>query len=148
MDKTKTGKDSEITLPPSVLEVLREHVARLGEVASDLIFPGKRGALLTRNVLQVPFKTIAAEMGLAFPLTPRAMRRTFNDIARLVGINDIVTRSISGHQTSAMQAHYSTAADIEQRDAVAKVHEVASGAVGMDSRLQARLGTGRRGEER
>jgi integrase len=66
-------------------------------------------------------------MGVAYPLTPRAMRRTFNDVARWVGINDIVTRSITGHQSAAMQAHYSTAADSEQASALSKVHAVVEG---------------------
>lgn len=127
MDKTKTGRDNEITLPASVLDVLRAHVARLGDASSDLLFPGKRGALLTRNILAKPFAAIVAEMGLPYKLTPRGMRRSFNDIARMIGVNDIVTRSISGHQSAGMQAHYSTAGDAEQAAAVDAVVKVAGG---------------------
>jgi hypothetical protein len=38
----------------------------------------------------------------------RALRRTFNDRARAAQVNDLVTRSISGHLTEKMQTHYST----------------------------------------
>jgi hypothetical protein len=98
MNKTKTGRDNEIALPPAVLDVLREHAGTLeGKMAqSDLLFPSETGGLRTRNVLAKPFEAIGAELGLKFRLTPRGMRRTFNDVAREAGIHDVVTRSISG----------------------------------------------------
>lgn len=124
MDRTKINKDNVIALPLSVLEVLREHVGALeGKMAySDLLFPSETGGLRTRNVLAKPFEAIGAELGLPFRLTPRGMRRTFNDLARAAGIHDVVTRSISGHQTEQMQVRYSTARDEEKRAALAKVH--------------------------
>jgi integrase len=124
MNKTKTGKDNVIALPAAVVEVLREHAAALeGKAAeSDLLFPSADGGLRTRGVLTKPFAAIGKELGLTFRLTPRGMRRTFNDVARAAGVNDLVTRSISGHQTEQMQHHYSTAADREKRDALSKVH--------------------------
>lgn len=47
-------------------------------------------------------------MGLSKTITPRAMRRTFNDISRVAGVSDKVTRAVSGHATSQMHWHYST----------------------------------------
>jgi hypothetical protein len=41
--------------------------------------------------------------------------RTFQDLCRAVEVGDVVTRSISGHATEAMQRHYSTASLEEQR---------------------------------
>lgn len=124
MNRTKTNRDNTIALPKAVLDVLREHAGSLeGAMAkSDLLFPSESGGLRARNVLAKPFAAIAAELGLPFRLTPRGMRRTFNDVARQAGIHDVVTRSISGHQTETMQHHYSTAADAEKREALAKVH--------------------------
>ncbi len=124
MDQTKTKKDNAIALPSSVLEILREHAAALeGRArASDLLFPSETGDLRTRNVLAKPFAVIGAELGLPFKLTPKGMRRTFNDVARAAGVNDVVTRSISGHQSEEMQIHYSTARDDEKRAALTKVH--------------------------
>ncbi len=133
MDRTKTGRDNVIALPKVVLDVLRAHAGALeGAMAkSDLLFPSESGGLRTRNVLAKPFAAIGAELKLAFKLTPRGMRRTFNDVARAAGIHDVVTRSISGHQTETMQHHYSTAADAEKRDALSKVHGIVAGAHGV-----------------
>jgi integrase len=48
-------------------------------------------------------------------LTPKCMRRTFNDLARQARVHDIVLRSISGHLTETMQERYSTAASTAAR---------------------------------
>ena len=52
------------------------------------------------------------------------MRRTFQDLAREAAVADVVTRSISGHATATMQAHYSTARD----------HEVSAGSLALIAR--------------
>jgi hypothetical protein len=49
------------------------------------------------------------------------MRRTFQDLCRAAQVGDLVTRSISGHATEAMQRHYSTVAFDEQRRGIASV---------------------------
>jgi hypothetical protein len=54
------------------------------------------------------------------------MRRTFQDLSRAAGVNDIVTRAISGHATEAMQRHYSTVSDDEMRTGLAKVVSLAT----------------------
>lgn len=127
MDATKIKRDDEVALPPDVLAVLEDHVAQLTpkQAASDLLFPGRNGKLRTRNVLAKPFAAITKAMGLPFPLTPKGMRRTFQDAARAAAIHDVVTRSISGHRTERMQHHYSTAQAEEQRAALARIHEMA-----------------------
>jgi hypothetical protein len=72
-------------------------------------------------VLNKPLANVAAELKLGKHLTQRALRRTFNDLARAAQVSDLVTRSISGHLTERMQHHYSTVNAAEQRDALAKV---------------------------
>jgi hypothetical protein len=54
-------------------------------------------------------------------VTPRGMRRTFQDLCRAAQVGDLVTRSISGHATEAMQRHYRTVAFDEQRRGIASV---------------------------
>ncbi len=131
MNKTKIGTDGEIALPSVVLEVMKWHVATQlstpGQRESDLLFPNEDGGLRARNVLEKPFKAIAKELGLKIKLTPKGMRRTFNDMARVAGVHDVVTRSISGHQTEKMQHHYSTALAKEQRAELEKVHAMIEG---------------------
>lgn len=122
MNKTKTKKDGTIFLPPDVLAVLKEHVDGLkGPMKdSELLFPSITGDLRSRTILQKPFAAIRKEMGIA-TLTPRAMRRTFQDAMRAVGTSDVVTRSISGHATEEMQRHYSTPQQDEQKAAISRV---------------------------
>jgi len=58
-------------------------------------------------------------------ITPRGMRRTFQDIARAAEIGDVVTRAVSGHATEAMQQRYSTVAPEEMRESIGKVISLA-----------------------
>jgi integrase len=88
---------------------------------SDLLFPAVTGGFRTQKVLNQPMAEVATELGMKKKVTQRALRRTFNDLARAAQVNDLVTRSISGHLTEQMQRHYSTVNPTEQRDALAKV---------------------------
>ena len=60
-------------------------------------------------------------MGLGIRFTPRGLRRTFNDLARMAGVESLVTRSISGHATDRMMEHYSTVTPVEQRESIGRV---------------------------
>jgi hypothetical protein len=53
------------------------------------------------------------------------MRRTFQDLARAAEVRDIVTRSVSGHSSEAMQRHYSTVSSREQKEGLARVVSLA-----------------------
>ncbi len=72
-------------------------------------------------MLQKPFALVSKQLGLRKHISPRAMRRTFQDLARAAEVKDIVTRSISGHATEEMQQHYSTVNPDEMRSGLAKV---------------------------
>ena len=52
------------------------------------------------------------------------MRRTYQDMARQAQVHDVVTRAISGHATETMQFHYSSVADEEKREAVARIYSL------------------------
>jgi integrase len=127
MDTTKQGTRYDISLPEELIEILQWHVAQLrGKMAeSDLLFPSELGGLRTPSVLDKPFREVATKINLGRPLTPRAMRRTYQDLARRAQVHDTVTRSISGHATAAMQEHYSTASQAEQREAIGRVLSLA-----------------------
>jgi integrase len=128
MDRTKTGASQRIELPAEVMDILRRHVEALPDgpmSESEYLFPAVTGGMRSRSVLDKPFATVAAAMDLPKKVTPRAMRRTFNDLAREAEIKDVVTRAISGHQTEAMQRRYSTVRGNEMRGAIAKVIDLA-----------------------
>jgi hypothetical protein len=123
MDSTKTGLDQEIPLPDVVIQVLKEHAASLeGRMASsEYLFPSTTGGLRSRSALDKPFRDVMAALKWGLHLTPRAMRRTFQDLARKADVHDLVTRAISGHATERMQRHYSTAQREEILGAVRRV---------------------------
>ncbi len=94
---------------------------------SELLFPAEDGAFRSRSALKKPFAAVAEAMSLKKRVSPKAMRRTFQDLARAAEVKDIVTRAISGHATETMQHHYSSVAADEKKAAIAKViHLVAA----------------------
>lgn len=129
MNTTKTGKRQRIALPKELVDILRWHVDTLPDEGpmheSELLFPSTSGGFRAPSVLDKPFRAVRKALGIRKRITPRAMRRTFQDLARTAEVNSVVTRSISGHQTEGMQEHYSTPAEREQRAGVAKVIDLA-----------------------
>ena len=125
MRTTKQTRRYGIDLPEQAMAVLRWHVDSQLKTPeqqdSDLLFPATTGGFRTQKVLNQPMAEVAEELGIKKHLTQRAIRRTFNDLARAAKVNDLVTRSISGHLTEQMQHHYSTVNPTEQREALAKV---------------------------
>lgn len=129
METTKTGRHQRLELPAELLEVLRWHVDQFQTnermVASDLLFPSRIGGFHSEGVLVKPFRDVAKAVKLQKRLSPRAMRRTFQDLARAAEVKDVVTRAVSGHATEGMQRHYSTVAGREIREGIAKVIDLA-----------------------
>ncbi len=125
MRTTKQKRRYAIDLPPDAMVVLRWHVEtqlRTPEQQdSDLLFPSTTGGFRAPSVLNKPLAEAVEELQLGKKLSQRALRRTFNDLARAAQVHDLVTRSISGHQTERMQHHYSTVNGGEQRAALTKV---------------------------
>lgn len=125
MQGVKTGGEERVHAPEELFDVLRWHVdtqLRLGpQQESELLFPSLTGGFRARSVLDKPFAEVATNMGLAKRITPRGMRRTFQDLCRAASVSDLVTRSISGHATETMQRHYSTVSAQEQQNGLANV---------------------------
>jgi integrase len=129
MATTKTKIRQRITLPPVLVDIVRWHIATQlttdEQKASELLFPAEDGRFRSRSALKNPFLAVAKAIGLKKHVSPKAMRRTFQDLARAAEVKDIVTRAISGHATETMQHHYSTVAAEEKQHAIAKVIELA-----------------------
>lgn len=147
MDTTKTDRDQVIQLDARQVDVLRWHCDRLDAAnarrakrnpaaadamaASDLLFPAPPtkhdagGGFQSRSALKRVFADVGKVLGLGYKVTPRCMRRTFQDLCRAAKVADIVTRSISGHATEEMQRHYSTVSADEQRAGLAAVIDLA-----------------------
>lgn len=128
MKTTKTKRHQRIPLPTELVDILRLHISELPEGAmneSALLFPSETGGFRSPSCLDKPFRVVAKEVGLNKHITPRAMRRTFQDLARVAEIDNVVTRAISGHATEAMQQHYSTVSGEEVRRGLARVVDLA-----------------------
>ena len=115
-------------------EVSAEVVAMLQErrdgmngyaASGDLLFPTETGGFVAASCLDKPFRTIVAAAKIKKLITPRAMRRTAQDLSRLAGVNDLVTRAVSGHSDIAMQELYSTIRGEEMRKSLAAVVQLA-----------------------
>jgi integrase len=128
MDCTKQGTRYRLTLPQELLDILRWHVEQIPEGPmrdSDLLFPSKLGGFRTTSVLKKVFDDVCRVMGLKKKITARAMRRTFQDLAREANIDSFVQRSICGHSTEEMSRLYSTVGQKEIQRAVGKVISMA-----------------------
>ncbi|HEY3807802.1 MAG TPA: hypothetical protein VGL61_34695 [Kofleriaceae bacterium] len=100
--------------------------------ASELMFPAPPtrwnhgGGFRSTSALNKLFAAMGPVLGLAYEITPRSMRRTYQDLCRAANVADIVTRSISGHATKDMQRHYSTVSADEMRAGLAAVIDLAT----------------------
>lgn len=124
-ERIKTRDPITLDLPREVADVLRAHIAELESNpitrASELLFPSRRtGKLQSKTGLAKAFEGVRTKLGLP-KLTPKAMRRTWKDVARSAGIEAVVRKAVSGTYTDAMEDRYSTARSGEKRSAVAKV---------------------------
>lgn len=130
MDQTKTKRDQTIRLTKDVVDVLKWHIDTQltadAQKNSELLFPSEEGGIRSRSCLDKPFRKVTEACGIKKTITPRAMRRTFKDLARAVKLEAVVGKAISGHQTDAMHLLYSTAQDVEVEKGLAKVVSIAT----------------------
>ena len=107
--------------------VLRWHVEQLPErlKGSELLFPSEAGGFRAASCLDKAFRLVGEEIGLRKTVTPRCMRRTFQDLARSADIEMLVRQKICGHATSDMYELYSTVGQSEIKTAVGKVISLA-----------------------
>lgn len=125
MNRTKNKRRQRIAVPADVIRVLRWHVNTQlktpEQKASELLFPAEDGGYRSECFLTKSFAKVRRLIGLKKKITPKGMRRTFNDLTRLAKTEDLVIRSISGHQTERMRELYSTVHPEEQRDSINRV---------------------------
>jgi hypothetical protein len=127
-EATKNSTRFRVTLPTDVMAILRWHTDRLPAGAmqeSDLLFPSDSGGFRSPTVLDKPFKDVCKHLSLGKKVTPKAMRRTFQDLARRAAVDGLVQRSICGHLTEEMTERYSSVAQAEVEAALGKVVSLA-----------------------
>lgn len=127
-ERTKTKVRLRIPLPPALMDILKRHAEDLPEARrekSDLIFPSRTGGFQAKSCLANPLQRIADAAKIKKHLTPKVMRRTFQDLCRAADVHDFVARAISGHATVEMQRHYSSVDTAEVRCGLARVIDLA-----------------------
>jgi integrase len=82
---------------------------------SDLLFPSETSGFRAASALDKRFREVGKGIGLKKRITPRAMRPTFQDLARNADIETIVRQKICGHARQAMSNFYSTVPQREFR---------------------------------
>lgn len=135
-ERTKTNKVRRIPLAPGVVEELaaqrdrlkeraREESIRAGEIVqpSEWIFPGDTGLPRYSTTLAKPMQRALSDAGIARRLTPHGLRRTLNDVLKLVASAD-VQKAITGHATDRMREHYQHIRIEERAAAIARVADV------------------------
>jgi hypothetical protein len=78
-------------------------------------------ASTTVSLIRPDFKGLS----LGKKVTPKAMRRTFQDLARRAAVDGLLQRSICGHLTEEMTERYSSVAQVEVEAALGKVVSLA-----------------------
>jgi hypothetical protein len=85
----------------------------------------RRSAEIDDRFHDKPFKDVCRHLSLGKKVTPKAMRRTFQDLARRAAVDGLVQRSICGHLTEEMTERYSSVAQVEVEAALGKVVSLA-----------------------
>jgi integrase len=122
-----TPGEGEVRLSADVAATLQAHRDGMKGYAStgDILFPSETGGFIAASGLDKPFRRIAEAAKIRKLITPRGMRRTAQDLSRLAGVNDLVTRAVSGHSDITMQELYSTIRGEEMRKSLTAVVQLA-----------------------
>jgi integrase len=122
-ERTKTDEDLTIKLTGPLVAILADHVAHLKgrALASDWLFPSQIGTMKQLRVWSKAIKAAAEDAGIDHPITPRMMRRTYNDLVRVLKIHKDVQKSMSGHKTDDMISLYSTVDYAEQEKGLTQI---------------------------
>ena len=131
VDTTKTGTVRSVPLVTELAVVLREHRAAtaasgLSALDSDWVFPAKDGGLLRKVWLRWALISVLDKVGIKKRVSTHGLRRTFNNLSRQVA-GEIVTRSITGHVTTAMTEHYSHVDRLEKIQAASSIVRMVMG---------------------
>ncbi len=142
----KKRAPAAIPLHEGLAATLRAHLEQMTRdqapgLAEGWCFPSRAGTLRQPSGLRKAWEACLAEAGVRGRFTPHGLRRTFNDLARLAGVDSVVTRAMTGHVTESMREHYSTVGMDERRTAVNSLVNLVGTRVGTEGRKA----SGRRG---
>lgn len=124
--KPKTGAERDVPMGDHLIKILQEHRseqlrAQGPGLVSGIVFPSERGTWRRAGPLRDKMGEVSDRIGLDVRVTPRVLRRTFNTLMLLAGVDRLVLRSMMGHSGEEMTARYAGIAPSEKLAAVSKV---------------------------
>jgi len=94
----------------------------LGEVASDVIFPGRAGRVMTRQAFWYRLKQVAMNAGITRPLSPHTLRHAFATHLLNHGADLRVVQMLLGHSDLSTTQIYTHVARARLQDLHARYH--------------------------
>jgi site-specific recombinase XerD len=132
--RTRTPNGMEAWSPEYMTIYQRERRrldrARKRAARSPMLVKPKRDSelqYLAPSCLDKPMKAICEAIGLDEHISSKVMRRTFNDLARGAGINNLVIRAMTGWQDEGVQDRYTSVQATERCQAVETVMGLVGG---------------------
>ncbi len=125
---TKTGDPRDVAVNAAMLEVLRRHRERMVAawhpgVSTGLVFPANNGAHREPQSLHKPLAVASEAAGLGQRVTAQVLRRTFNTLMVVAGVDRIVLRSVMGHCSEEMTARYAGVGLSAKQEALEQLSE-------------------------
>jgi integrase len=126
--KTKTGASREVPLTDLVVEALDDHRRALireqhAGLDSGLIFPSTTGGYRVQSSITKPLSELAEHLRIKQNVSPQVLRRTFNTLLVMSGVDRIAIRAIMGHMEEEMTERYSGVGIEAKRLAVLRAFE-------------------------
>ncbi len=122
--RTKQKRHVMAYLNKALLGIMEWHLDHLtpNRKESELLFPpmrpGEGDGFMARSALAKILPAICKEAKIKKHITPRFMRRTYQDWCRAANVNTKVQKAMSGHATDEMKDWYSTMGEQEGRTAL------------------------------
>jgi integrase len=127
VSKTKTSKARKIALHPILADALEAHRRAVGvdnvtRIPTRLVFPSaKAGKSRSGSFLTKHLRRICERAEIEIRFTQQGLRRTANNLRRLLGIDGTVIRSEIGHSSEKMTEHYSSVSATERQASMDRV---------------------------
>ncbi len=111
LSTTKTGKGRDVALTSALRAVLQDHRNQMVRcqhpgLTSGLVFATSTGGVRGQNALGKVLRLSAQAAGVPVRVGPQVLRRTFNTLLRLNGVQPEVVRAQMGHTSQAMTDRY------------------------------------------
>jgi site-specific recombinase XerD len=113
-------------MPEVVADALRSHLdtmireQRRG-LEEGLVFPSTTGGYRVQSSITKPLLELAEHVGIEHRVSPQVLRRTFNTLLVMEGVDRIAIRAMMGHMDEEMTERYAGVRMDRKLDAVVRL---------------------------